>query len=60
MLADILNIRRGLLLLREEIYFLPDVFSLSAKHLWELRVSERLGTPSFMRVDEKRWCQASG
>jgi hypothetical protein len=25
----------------------------------ELRAKEKLGVPCFMRVDEKRWCQAS-
>jgi len=39
---------------------LSDIFVLSPKDLWELQASERLGAPSFMRIDEKRWCQASG
>jgi len=25
----------------------------------ELQVAEILGVPSFIRIDEKRWCQAS-
>jgi len=29
------------------------------KDLKELQVAEILGAPSFMRMDEKRWCQAS-
>jgi len=50
-----------LLLLKEERIFSPvDIFVLSPKDLWELQVSERLGAPSFMRIDERRWCQASG
>ena len=36
-----------------------DIFGLSSKDKKELQVSERLGAPLFMRVDEKRWCQAS-
>jgi hypothetical protein len=38
---------------------LCDIFVLSPKDLWELQVSETLGAPSFMRIDERRWCQAS-
>jgi hypothetical protein len=60
MLVDILNDWRRLLLLKEEsIFSLPDIFALSPKDLRELQVSERLGAPFFMRIDEKRWCQAS-
>jgi hypothetical protein len=62
MLMDILNDWRKLLLLLKEkryTYTLSDIFALSSKDLMELQVSERLGAPSFMRIDEKRWCQAS-
>jgi hypothetical protein len=38
---------------------LSEIFALSPKDLRELQVSQRLGAPSFMRMDEKRWCQAS-
>jgi len=38
---------------------LSKIFVLSSKDLRELQVSERLGAPSFMRIDEKRWCQPS-
>jgi hypothetical protein len=38
---------------------LCDIFVLSPKDLKELQVSETLGAPSFMRIDERRWCQAS-
>jgi len=44
---------------RGEILSLSDIFAPSSKDLRELQVSERLGAPSFMRVDEKRWCQPS-
>ena len=63
MLVSVLNDWRRLLLLKEErisSLSLSDIFALSPKDLWELQVSERLGAPSFMRIDEKRWCQASG
>jgi len=60
MLMNILNDWRRLLLLKEErILSLPDIFAFSPKDSKELQVSERLGAPSFMRIDEKRWCQAS-
>jgi hypothetical protein len=63
MLMDILNDWRKLLLLKEERYSLSlslsDIFALSPKDSRELQVSERLGAPLFMRMDEKRWCQAS-
>jgi hypothetical protein len=36
-----------------------DIFALSPNDLKELQVSDRLGVPSFMRIDEKRWCQGS-
>jgi hypothetical protein len=59
--VSVLNDWRRLLLLKEErISSLSDIFALSPKDLGELQVSERLGAPSFMRIDEKRWCQASG
>jgi hypothetical protein len=38
---------------------LSEIFALSPKDSGELHVSERLGAPFFMRMDEKRWCQAS-
>jgi hypothetical protein len=47
------------LLKRGEILFLSEIFVLSSKDLKELQVSERFGAPSFMRIDEKRWCQPS-
>jgi hypothetical protein len=61
MLMENLNDLRRALLLKEERYSLSlsDIFAFSSKDLKELQVSERLGAPSFMRVDEKRWCQAS-
>jgi len=61
MLMNILNDWRRLLLLKEERFSLSlsDIFAPSSKDLRELQVSERLGAPSFMRIDEKRWCQAS-
>jgi hypothetical protein len=63
MLMDILNDWRKLLLLKEERYSLSlslsEIFALSPKDSRELQVSERLGAPFFMRMDEKRWCQAS-
>jgi hypothetical protein len=62
MLMDILNDWRKLLLLLKEkryTYTLSDIFALSPKDLMELQVSETLGAPSFMMIDEKRWCQAS-
>ena len=60
MLVKILNDwRRALLLKEERILSLCDIFVLSPKDLWELQVSETLGAPSFMRIDERRWCQAS-
>jgi hypothetical protein len=34
-------------------------FILSQNENKELRAKEKLGVPCFMRVDEKRWCQAS-
>jgi hypothetical protein len=58
MFVDILNARRRKLL-KEEGRFSPlllNSFVLSSR---ELQASKRLGAPSFMRVDEKRWCQAS-
>jgi len=60
MLVSVLNDWRRLLLLKEErILSLCDIFVLSPKDLKELQVSETLGAPSFMRIDERRWCQAS-
>ena len=62
MLMNILNDWRRLLLLKEERILslsLSDIFAFSPKDSRELQVSERLGAPSFMRIDEKRWCQAS-
>jgi len=60
MLMRILYDRRRARLLKEErILSLSDIFALSPKDLKELQVSERLGAPSFMRIDERRWCQAS-
>jgi hypothetical protein len=60
MLVSVLNDWRRLLLLKEErISSLSDIFALSPKDSKELQVSERLGAPSFMRIDERRWCQAS-
>jgi hypothetical protein len=59
MFKDILNDWRRLLLLKEERFSLSEIFALSPKDLRELQVSQRLGAPSFMRMDEKRWCQAS-
>jgi hypothetical protein len=44
---------------RGEILSLSEIFALSPKDSRELQVSERLGAPSFMRIDEKRWCQAN-
>jgi len=44
---------------RGEILSLSEIFALSPKDSRELQVSERLGAPFFMRMDEKRWCQAS-
>jgi len=44
---------------RGEILSLSEIFALFPKELKELQVSEKLGAPSFMRIDEKRWCQAS-
>jgi hypothetical protein len=38
---------------------LSEIFALSPKDSRELQVSERLGAPFFMRMDEKRWCQPS-
>jgi len=58
--VNILNDWRRLLLLKEERSLSPsDIFALSPNDLKELQVSDRLGVPSFMRIDEKRWCQAS-
>ena len=59
MLMDILNDWRRLLLLKEERILslsLSDTFAIFPK---ELHLSEMLIVPSFMRVDEKRWCQGS-
>ncbi|MGC9003980.1 MAG: hypothetical protein ACP5KZ_04655 [bacterium] len=42
-----------------ELNSLSDIFCLSPKGKKELQVSEGLGAPLFMRIDEKRWCQAS-
>jgi hypothetical protein len=58
MLVNIVNDWRRLLLLKEE-RILSHIFAIFPKDLKELQVSERLGAPSFMRIDEKRWCQAS-
>jgi hypothetical protein len=59
MFMDILNDWRRLAILSEERYALPDIFSLSPKDLWVLHSSQILGIPTFKRMDEKRWCQAS-
>jgi hypothetical protein len=58
MFMGILNDSRKFLLLKEELS-LSDIFALSSKDLKELQAFLRLGAPSFMRIDEKRWCQAS-
>ncbi|MGB9876174.1 MAG: hypothetical protein ACPLPS_00195, partial [bacterium] len=47
------------LFIREKILSLSDIFGLSPKGKKELQALPRLGAPLFMRVDEKRWCQAS-
>ena len=44
---------------KEKILSRADIFCLSPKGKKELQVSEGLGAPLFMRIDEKRWCQAS-
>jgi len=36
---------------------LSEIFVLSPENLKELRVSEELGAPSFIRRLSKRWCQ---
>ena len=36
-----------------------DILNLARDDFKELRASEELGVPFFMRIDEKRWCQAS-
>jgi hypothetical protein len=61
MFIERLNDWRKLLLLKEERFSLSlsEIFALSPKDLKELQVAEILGAPSFMRVDGKRWCQAS-
>jgi hypothetical protein len=59
MLMEILNDWRELLLLKGERISLSDIFALSPKDLKELQAFPLLGAPSFMRIDEKRWCQAS-
>jgi|YelNatPaOPRAMG01_1025707.scaffolds.fasta_scaffold25030_3 hypothetical protein len=51
--------RRLLLLKEERIFLLSEIFAFSPRYLGELRVSEMLGVPSFMKMDEKRWCQGS-
>jgi len=51
--------RKVLLLKEERISLLSEIFAFSPRDLGELRVSEMLGVPSFMKIDEKRWCQAS-
>jgi hypothetical protein len=53
-LEKIAPLKRG-----ENSLSLSDIFAFSPKDSKELQVSERLGAPSFMRIDEKRWCQAS-
>jgi hypothetical protein len=62
MLMDILNDWRKLLLLKEERILslsLSEIFALFPKELKENQASQRLGSPSFMIIDEKRWRQAS-
>jgi hypothetical protein len=49
----------GIALLFKEKLILPIAFASSQKNLKGNQTSERLGSPSFMIVDEKRWCQAS-
>jgi len=46
---------------RGEIFSLSlsEIFVLSSKDLRELQAFLRLGAPSFIRIDEKRWCQPS-
>ena len=51
--------RRLLLLKEERISLLSEIFAFYPRDLGELRVSEMLGVPSFMKIDAKRWCQAS-
>ena len=51
MLVSVLNDWRRALLQRGEI--------LSHRDSWGLRVREGFGAPSFTRIDERRWCQAS-
>jgi hypothetical protein len=53
-LEKIAPLKRG-----EDSLSFSDIFALSSKDLRGLQVSERLGAPSFMRMDEKRWCRAS-
>jgi hypothetical protein len=59
MLMDILNDWRRWLLLKGEGFSLSEIFVLSSKDLRELQAFLRLGAPSFIRIDEKRWCQPS-
>ena len=58
MLVENINALRIALLLKEKL-ILPIAFASSQKNLKGNQTSERLGSPSFMIVDEKRWCQAS-
>jgi hypothetical protein len=51
--------RKVLLLKEERISLLSEIFAFYPRDLGELPVSEMLGVPSFMKIDEKRWCQAS-
>ena len=59
MREESLNGWRRAFLLKEEIFSLSDIFVLALNYLKGLLVSQGLGAPSFLMIDEKRWCQAS-
>jgi hypothetical protein len=58
MFVENINALRIALLLREKL-ILSYAFVFPPDDLKENQASLRLGSPSFMIVDEKRWCQAS-
>jgi hypothetical protein len=58
MFVENINALRIAFLLGEKL-ILSYAFVFPQDDLKENQASLRLGSPSFMRVDEKRWCQAS-
>jgi hypothetical protein len=59
MFLDILNDWRKALFIKEESFALLEIIVLSPKDSRAIQTTENFQAPPFMKIDEKRWCQAS-